>query len=434
VAVDGSGNEIARNTAVGTGNLKTFTLTLPTGQGYRFFLIENEGTGYERVYSLSYGGDNVFNISSGITLDLGFVDISSGVAVPENSPIVEGVSTSSGSTSVPSFLAGSAFTTADLQGTWNVHGITKGDSPDDWVGWTYGTVDLDDSGNAIISTAGSHETYVTDAPFDNAFATGPSGTVSSTIYPYFNGMMSIDKNLIIATSDNLVGDDNLLVLQKTGDVTYATSDLEGSWNIHMITAGEDLSDWIGWAYGTFDMASTGNTTNVSIIRSDDSTISSLGTFDISSSGTINNIDFTKFNGFMSVDKNLIVATCDDDGGGYDLIIFQRIGDTNFVLSDLQGTWNGHSLIVGDTPDDPVGWEYQSYTIDNSGYISNMSIMESNGNHDVMTSSLGPLAISPGGEISTNFVGNFNGVLSIEKNLMVATYDDDIGSHFFVSIK
>lgn len=83
---DLSGNEIASNTASGIPN--TFTLNVPAGGSYKFYLIENEGTANERVFPLYQGTTNVFNISSAVTIDLGFVDTSSGNAVPTNNPLI----------------------------------------------------------------------------------------------------------------------------------------------------------------------------------------------------------------------------------------------------------------------------------------------------------------------------------------------------------
>ena len=53
-----SNTEIARNTATGTP--KTFTLFLPPGANYTFYLIENEGTPNQRIYPLYQGSTNVF--------------------------------------------------------------------------------------------------------------------------------------------------------------------------------------------------------------------------------------------------------------------------------------------------------------------------------------------------------------------------------------
>ncbi len=103
VAMDVSNNEIASSTATGTP--KTFALTVPIDGTYRFYFIENENTPGETVFPLYQGTTNVFSIGSAVTIDLGFVDTSSGIAVPEHSPLaVSGVSSGGENASLPPFL------------------------------------------------------------------------------------------------------------------------------------------------------------------------------------------------------------------------------------------------------------------------------------------------------------------------------------------
>ncbi|MCX5849780.1 MAG: hypothetical protein NTW65_10065, partial [Deltaproteobacteria bacterium] len=140
-----SGVEVARNTA--TGNPKIFTLTLPTSVSYKFYLIENEGAN-QRIYPLYQGTTNVFAITStsDVTVNLGYVDTTSGVAVPANNPLsIAGVSSGGESTTVPVDLTSSAFSLSDLVGTWNSHLVSTGDSPD-WLGWSHGVQSVDSSG------------------------------------------------------------------------------------------------------------------------------------------------------------------------------------------------------------------------------------------------------------------------------------------------
>lgn len=111
VAIDKNDNEVDRNTA--TGNPKTFTLSLPPRGDYRFYFIENEGTSSERVFPLYQGATNLFTISSAAAVDLGFVDTSTGVAVPANNPLdVSGVSSGGKNIAAPPEIS--------LLNTWNI--------------------------------------------------------------------------------------------------------------------------------------------------------------------------------------------------------------------------------------------------------------------------------------------------------------------------
>ena len=319
VAFDENDNEI--DSDIATGSPKTFTLTVPIGGGYRFYLIENEGTANQRVYPLYQGTANVFNISSTVTIDLGFVDTSTGVAVPTNNPLdVSGVSSGGENTSIPSSLSGSVFTTSDLQGTWNIHLLTSGDDPQ-WIGWAYGTTNIDSSGNVTWASI-TRSDGNSSLPSSDTLSITSSGIVSGAGSASFQGVMSQDKSMIVATLDDGGGGYDLIIYQKSGG-SFTTSDLQGTWNIHLLTSGDD-PQWIGWAYGTTNIDSSGNVTWASITRSDgNSSLPSSDTLSITSSGIVSGAGSASFQGVMSQDKSMIVATLDDGGGGYDLIIYQK---------------------------------------------------------------------------------------------------------------
>ena len=90
VAVDNDTNlEVKRVTATGTP--KTFSMVVPTGMKYRFYVMENEGTGNSRVYPMYMGTNNVFeldNTADGQVISLGMVspDMGTGKAIPANTP------------------------------------------------------------------------------------------------------------------------------------------------------------------------------------------------------------------------------------------------------------------------------------------------------------------------------------------------------------
>ena len=75
VAVDDDTNlEVGRVTATGTP--KTFSMVVPTGTNYRFYVMENEGTGNSRVYPMYMGTNNVFeldNTANGRMISLGMI-------------------------------------------------------------------------------------------------------------------------------------------------------------------------------------------------------------------------------------------------------------------------------------------------------------------------------------------------------------------------
>lgn len=330
VAVDENDNEVDRDTA--TGSPKSFTLTVPVGEKYRFFFIENEGTANERVFTLYQGTTNVFFITSAVIIDLGFVDTSTGVAVPENNPLdVSGVNSGGENTSNPSSLSGSAFTTNDLQGTWNYLGLISGDSPDQTPGWYWGSFKINSKGKVTFTSS------VTDSlgnppytPTGGTFNISSSGIVTASYVNSFRGVMNKNKDMIVATATMAPGDSqgvngyNLQIALKSGG-TYDISDLQGTWHGHVLASG-DSPQWIGWAYFKMTVDNNGNGQFISINRSDgNSTLPQPNSVSLSiaSDGIITQDGKPSLHGVMSKDKNIIVMTMDDGGEGYDLLILQK---------------------------------------------------------------------------------------------------------------
>lgn len=100
IAFNQTNTEVARNTA--SGNPKAFTLSVPVGGTYKLYFIENEGTSNEKVCALYQGSTNLFNITSAVTINLGYVDTSSGVASPANNPLsVAGVTSAGEDKTIP---------------------------------------------------------------------------------------------------------------------------------------------------------------------------------------------------------------------------------------------------------------------------------------------------------------------------------------------
>ncbi len=87
-AIDENNNVVASVTA--TGSPKTFILKVPANnRKYKFAFIENECTPQFKACYLYQGNENIFQINSpkDITIDLGFVDTSTGKGVANNNPL-----------------------------------------------------------------------------------------------------------------------------------------------------------------------------------------------------------------------------------------------------------------------------------------------------------------------------------------------------------
>ncbi|MDP2658177.1 MAG: hypothetical protein Q8O78_07175, partial [Candidatus Deferrimicrobium sp.] len=145
VAVDnGTNQEVGRVTATGTP--KSFSMTIPTGKNYRFYVMENEGTGNSRVYPMFMGTNNVFeldNTANGQMISLGMVspDLITGKATPVNSPVL--MMGRGANSMVPPSLAGTAFSMDNVKGTtWGYNTMMTSGT----MGWEHGALSFDNNG------------------------------------------------------------------------------------------------------------------------------------------------------------------------------------------------------------------------------------------------------------------------------------------------
>jgi hypothetical protein len=191
------------------------------------------------------------------------------------------------------------------------------------LGWAHGVSSIDSSGNATWSSITRSDGNST-LPTAQTLSISSSGIVSSTYSSSFHGVMSQDKNMIIGTMNDGGGGYALMVYQKS-TISYTIADLQGTWNFHLLTSG-DSPQWLGWVYGISNIDGSGNLTWLSFTRSDgNSTLPAGGTLSISSGGivSVTGVPSPVFDGFMSQDKNTIMVTTNDYGGGYNLVVFQK---------------------------------------------------------------------------------------------------------------
>ena len=314
-----------------------------------------------------------------------------------------------------------SFSEGDFQGTWNYHVLVSGDSPQ-WTGWIYGTTYFYSNG---VTTPIS----ITRSNGDSTLGSGRSfsitsdGIVSVEGRSSFHGVMSQDKSLIVATAGDSGGGYDLIIYQKSGGY-FETADIQGTWNYHVLVSG-DSPQWTGWVHGTTYFYINGVSDPISITRSNgDSTLPTGRIFSISPNGIVSVPGRPSFHGVMSQDKSLIVATANDDGGGYDLIIYQKSVGT-FATWDFQGTWNYHVLVSGDYPQ-WTGWAHGTTDFDINGVTTPISITRSNG--DSTLHPVSSYSITSGGIVSIAGRSSFHGVMSQDKSLIVATENDGAGGY------
>lgn len=320
--------------------------------------------------------------------------------------------------------ANSHFATTDLQGTWNYHGITSGDSPA-WLGWFYGQGDFDSSGTLTYTSYLNSDdgASLTSA---GAYSVSTDGIITHSTNSTLHGAMNQGKDLIVRTltwggteveSNKLA---KMTIFTKTGG-TYTTADLQGTWDVHGVSSG-DSPQWLGWLYGQVSVDASINVAWLSLVCST-TCYTPTTTLSITSDGIVTSTSLANFNGAMNSNKDLIVATMGDKSTssfypfyGYNLLIFQKAGGT-FSQSDLTGTWNYHYIATGDSPQ-WTGWVYGQVSFDSSGNLTGAGYNSDGGTE----SPGGTFAISTGGVITDTTGANptFHAVMSSGKDIVIGT--------------
>lgn len=204
---------------------------------------------------------------------------------------------------------------------------------------------------------------------------------------------------------------------------FSTSDLEGSWEIHMLTSG-DYPQWTGWMYGTLNIDTSGNGRFSSINRSDGySSLSKDVKAAISPSGLVS-FAGSDFYGVMNSQKDMIVGVMSDSGGGYDLVFYTKHGTSVYTTDDLEGTWYLYALESGDGPS-PC-WTHATVTMDSSGSFIMSSYLNSKGETDAGEN--GTITITADGIIAISGRSSSHGIMNSDKDMVVLTMDSSNGGY------
>ncbi|OGT77510.1 MAG: hypothetical protein A3I78_08505 [Gammaproteobacteria bacterium RIFCSPLOWO2_02_FULL_56_15] len=218
--------------------------------------------------------------------------------------------------------AGSLFTQADLMGSWYEHELGSGIAP--W--WAHFTMEIDAVGS-LTATEFLNSAGDSGGPSSGTINISGNGvvTVASQGISVLHGVMSEDRQLIVATAT----EDNgpaLIILQKAGG-SFTQADLEGTWYEHELGGGAD--PW--WARMTMQINADGSLTATNFMNTaGDSGGPSSGTISISGSGvvTVTSLGILALHGVMSGDRQLIVATATEDNGPALILMEKGLPDTD----------------------------------------------------------------------------------------------------------
>ncbi len=410
VAVDASTNtETGRKVAsLQSDGSKKFSLTIPTGKTYKFYLIENEGTTSERVYPLYNGAVNKFAMTTTSSLDLGYISTATGVAVPTtNMATISGCTASGEDKVIPTAIASSQsyiYSASDLAGTWNMIKAQTGTTPF----WSHGIFTIGTDGVLQATTTVTSAGPGTVA--QDTLSISPSGVVTAPSNSSFRGVMNRDKNLIIGT-ETKSGTPAIVALAKTGG-SFTLADMQGTWKYHSLILGTSSI----WRRGIFTFDNAGNATFTNITNSDglSSTDKTIPSFAISSQGIVTNPSIATYYGVVASNKNFMVATNTNSDGTIVLGVYVKVGGSGFSAADMKGTWSSNNLIVGSTN----SWLRQLTTIDATGLTSSFEVVQ-NGVAEANNSSTTPLTIGTSG-ILTVGTSTLEGILSLDKGIGVFT--------------
>jgi hypothetical protein len=456
VAVDNDTNlEVGRVTATGTP--KTFSMDVHTGKNYRFYVMENEGTGNSRIYPMFMGTNNVFgvdNTANGQIISLGMVspDMGTGKATPANTPAL--MMGRGANATVPSSLAGTAFSMDSVKGTtWNYNTVMTSGT----MGWEHGTLSFDSNGLGNMTGIfrnGSTVSSRVNIPYNMSL----SGMLLDPGDNTFQCVVSKDMSVMVATFTDITGGPAMMISQRRGG-TFQAGDMTGIWRFQRLTAGNDnLSS--GWAYGTMTFVSgaatiTSMTTNAGVGGGGNFS------FSMDPDGIMTDSGNTSFYGVMSMDKSMIVAT-DTNGGHPEIWVMMRTTQgTTYPMDDMMGDWLMHSVSSGNTGS--RDWTFGHSFVDASGNNTFSQMMGSNGVISptqmtmAMNSTTGVMTIpgtgggTGGGMMGGGMMGGgmmgggmmgggmmtqtFHGIMNEAKNMMVSTYSDGSGGYpFSIQVK
>jgi hypothetical protein len=440
VAVDNDTNlEVGRVTAAGTP--KSFSMDVPTGKNYRFYVMENEGTGNSRAYPMYMGTNNVFaldNGANGRVISLGMVspDLTTGRSIPASTPTL--MMGRGANAMVPPSLAGSAFSMDNIMGTtWGYNTMMTSGT----MGWEHGTLSFDNNGLGHMTGIVRNGTPMS-ARNNISFTMSLSGMLLNPADNTFQCVVSRDRSVMVATFTDNIGGPAMMIGQKRGG-TFLTdgSDMTGTWRFQRLTAGSD-NVTSGWAYGTmqFVFGSAGITSMTT-----NAGVGGGGSFAFSmdNNGIMSSTGDPSFHGVMSMDKSMIVAT-DTVGGNPELWILMKETTGAFSASDMIGDWVMHAVSSGNPGS--RDWTYGHSVVDAFGNDTFSGMMGSSGpvsstqmtfqmNGGVMTMG------GTGGGLGGGMMGGgmltqtFHGIMNGARNIMVSTYTDGSGGYpFSIQVK
>lgn len=360
-----------------------------------------------------------FNVtSSGFTISFNGMPIVSGTTNSNGTATVSTNSTNMMYAANNMFTSSTTYSLADLQGTWYFFQFIAGSNS----GWARGTLTVDSQGNATTTgrvnsegTIGSLSTFQMTISSSGVIAnTDPTSTTR------FN--LSSDKSIAVGTGGG-AGEESLYIMVKGGS-GFTQSDLTGDWKFHGLVAN---STYRSWQRGDASFASNGASTITNVIKSTGpGSSSNTVALNVASNGIVTAPSGFPigFYGAITTNKNLLVSTWSNSDGTYAIGLFMKKGLTNASLSDMVGNWNINSIALDQTQS--LWTRYlMTLTSTSASFYNKMT----NGTSLPDRTSTGSLPISANGIFNGVTDSSYEGMLSLNKNIYIATNTDGVNSNY-----
>lgn len=333
---------------------------------------------------------------------------------------------------LPKTISTITYSKADLQGTWQWHELVSANIkslPSSWIGWGHGMLNIDGNGNGVFSgvVKSDGKPHIGSSVSMNITS---GGVISEGAESH--GFMSADKKTMYLTTNDKLGGYILGVGQKViPATTYSTADLQGIWQMHVLSAGDILGRYSGWGHAEMTCDMNGNLTGTWVGPDNSQGVMNLsGT--ISSDGVITG--FGPLNsgnhGFMSADKKsyILTMTGGDGNSDYNLVVFQKQeSGTIYAAKDLQGRWQMHALTAGtkNNSNSSSNWMHGLVSVDLTGNVSVSNFVVNGSNLSDLSKSI---SISTDGMLSGSASSDMNGFMNTDKSFGIFTKTDGSGGY------
>lgn len=443
LTADFTGLTLPTGTAVGSfvkvlGRIPTLTSTTLTATSVQLRKegVEGEGAEGNRMEVegfVSALAGNTFKVG-GTPVNAGTLSlagIANGVMVEVEGILVGGVLMATKIEVEAVTHARDFFAKADLVGTWNIvmfatgPEVRAGTQP----GWTRGTATVDALGHLTFTSLATNTGNVTPLPTPGAviWSIDANGVVSaggvSGGLVGSHGIMAANKQMIVGTvtvaaNSRAIG----VAVKQVPGVPFTSADVIGpaSFAMHMLHSGASTV----WESG----AGTINSSSQITITSDFSpagpvtpAIPNSASISITSAGLVHLSSDPTFEGAMTPDKKVVIATSTDTSGTipvYTLNIIMLTGQT-FAMADLAGIWRYQTLSSS-------LWEYGKYSIASTGVATQLSKTDSNGN--TTPGNTITVTVDPAGTIASPTEPTLHGTMSFNKQMIVTTVTRGVGAY------